>query len=56
MKKQFTLILTCLAFFVSSIAQPAPAKFSEKFQNQQSFENLQPFLPSRTIPQNKNGD
>jgi len=54
MTKKLTLILTCLAFIVSGIAQPSPsAKFSERFQNIPSFENLQSLLPPKTIPQNK---
>jgi len=57
MTKKLTLILTCLAFIVSGIAQPSPAaKFSERFQNLPSFENLRSFLPPKTIPQNRSED
>ena len=57
MKKKLTLTLICLAYLVSSIAQPSPAaKFSERFQNIPGFENLRSFLPPKTNPQNKSGD
>jgi hypothetical protein len=56
MKTPFPLLLTCLAFLFSSPAQPTLAKFSERFKNDQHFENLQQFLPPKIMPQHKNGD